>query len=714
MDSLLNILVQMIAGGFTGYITNTYAIDMLFREYKIYKNIKIGGVIKKTRNEFIENISVLVEKDIINYETIGNEFHKKEFTESIEKLIYDFLHSSLAENLEQKSFQDLKESAETIEGISVFFEKILKERTEKAVELVFQNTQISDLLSREQIAYSINKVLEECIAGLEEMEFTEGYFVSLLEDSGDLVLKDILPGSEAKVREDLLRELEEGIIHLQKNGRKEIRTLLDSIFSSLDYERAIRAFQDQLYQKTIFQIVAPANRDAVFEEMRSNIIIFLQSDPGKEILERIVKEVFLRLKEAEKSVFDLINPEFQPAAEEYLNRNLPLFIAEIASWIQKNAAQIELLIQEAVDETIAGTEGMRNLVLGIIRGTVLDDLAGKNRLVSRIVEYLQEKIDIAQLSSDLSLETMEFLKRKKIGDIIIGLENHNLINYQSIAELLAQGMINILNNREAKDFQEFFETKAGDIIKTDLSGLFNEKFKNKLIDKLTDYLCLAEILGETVKKHFADRYDMILGSSLKELLTEENRKYLAALINRKSAEKFSDNGNFAAFFTESIKFDSFLKEVVDNEQQEKICNAVTVLGGNKFSSVLQENKNKPLVSYLHKLNEVPDIQNILAENLLTLLQENLPQFLEGKIEFMVRENLSKLSEDQICELVHDFMGRELLPITRFGAVLGGLAGILLALAGEGTALLSSEISLSGVITYGFVGLLPGIYIKEHG
>ena len=58
-------LINFILGGFTGYITNNVAIKMLFKKY-----FGFGGVIEKEYEEFMENISKLIEKDLINDETL--------------------------------------------------------------------------------------------------------------------------------------------------------------------------------------------------------------------------------------------------------------------------------------------------------------------------------------------------------------------------------------------------------------------------------------------------------------------------------------------------------------------------------------------------------------------------------------------------------------------------------------------------------------------
>lgn len=93
---LIEIIIQGISGGFTGYITNTYAINMLFKEYT---TLKIGGVIKKTKGEFIESISELVERDIINHNTLIGELEKSEFRGHIEDFTQDLMGRFIYDNV---------------------------------------------------------------------------------------------------------------------------------------------------------------------------------------------------------------------------------------------------------------------------------------------------------------------------------------------------------------------------------------------------------------------------------------------------------------------------------------------------------------------------------------------------------------------------------------------------------------------------------------
>ncbi len=83
--------ISWIFGGVAGYITNKYAVDMLFKEYT---PLKLGGVIKKKKEKFIEEISELVERDIINADTLGAEMPNINIHTYIKQMAQTFLRNN--------------------------------------------------------------------------------------------------------------------------------------------------------------------------------------------------------------------------------------------------------------------------------------------------------------------------------------------------------------------------------------------------------------------------------------------------------------------------------------------------------------------------------------------------------------------------------------------------------------------------------------------
>ena len=86
---------------------------------------------------------------------------------------------------------------------------------------------------------------------------------------------------------------------------------------------------------------------------------------------------------------------------------------------------------------------------------------------------------------------------------------------------------------------------------------------------------------------------------------------------------------------------------------------------------------------------------------LSTLEKNLQLLMENRVAPLIMESLSKFSAAEIRDMVENFMGKELKPITLLGALLGGIAGI-------GTLFLSRWfpiVSYTTPVVYGITGVL---------
>src|SRR6056297_2787540 len=112
---LYTLTTNIIFGATAGYITNNFAIKMLFKEYG-----PLGGVILKTKDEFIKNTSQLIEREIINHHTLEDKLESEELKLVINKIVKEILSEKLPHKLEEKNFKDIPEMENTISNILEF------------------------------------------------------------------------------------------------------------------------------------------------------------------------------------------------------------------------------------------------------------------------------------------------------------------------------------------------------------------------------------------------------------------------------------------------------------------------------------------------------------------------------------------------------------------------------------------------------------------
>ncbi len=657
MENIVNILTQVTAGAFTGYITNTYAIKMLFKEYTIFKSIKIGGVIIKTKDDFIKRISELVEKDIINDKTLGRELHKEKFKESIDNFTRDFFIEALFERLGDRKIKDLQFSAETIEEAKKYIKKLIENNIEEASDLVFKNITLQDVLSPEQLSISLNNLITIVLKRINDQEVASEFIQEFLKENGHYTIEELFKLSEGILEEEINK------IYLENPN------LIDRIFAIINKEDLIKNFQSVLGNKKIKDILLPSPRENTLEDLKKSLNIFMESQEGSFLLKELSIEIIKKLKENDKSPMDLLGDDFMSELEEYLENILPFFISQVVLWIKENSKEIEDLIQEGIDETVQGVEGMRGMLLAMIKDTLLTDLASKNMLAQQLVDFINDKINLKEVSSGIYEEIFAFLKKKKISEIIDVLEKNVLINPEILAGYFKKGLNILLDSFGVK----LLEKSVGEIYLPNFSEIINSQEAKEIVIKQSTQ-ALNQKLANTLR------------IPLEDLLPKGNIKYQFTM-KKKSFNLQEDI---------SLTMPTVGKEIILTSVENYIKNL----------------KHKDLGSYLNSFNQNQNIHKNTAEKLLNILHINLPQILSGKIEALVADNLNKLTPEEVSEVVHDFMGRELEPITKFGGFLGGIAGLILALTGGGIPLTSFAISPFSLLIYGAVGVLTNVLALE--
>ena len=133
LSNLILLLLQGGAGAVSGYVTNKYAVNMLFKEYtpfKIFDKVllpaKFGGVIKNRKEQFIEEISELVERDIINSDTILANFNNENFEKVLNEIVKEFFNEELKKLINNMEFRDIHNYESIIDNILCCFTETLK------------------------------------------------------------------------------------------------------------------------------------------------------------------------------------------------------------------------------------------------------------------------------------------------------------------------------------------------------------------------------------------------------------------------------------------------------------------------------------------------------------------------------------------------------------------------------------------------------------
>ena len=124
-----------------------------------------------------------------------------------------------------------------------------------------------------------------------------------------------------------------------------------------------------------------------------------------------------------------------------------------------------------------------------------------------------------------------------------------------------------------------------------------------------------------------------------------------------------------------VKIQDILK---DNEG--KIVNLITEKTVDFTKKEVDKYKSYEVKDILNKINKKQDLPEEVSNKLYENIKNNLPSIVDGKVKKLIYDNLIKLDEEEICNIAQSFMGKQLKPLSMFGAFLGTIVGLIFGIA----------------------------------
>ena len=671
-EILLNYLVQGILGGASGYITNDYAINMLFKEYT---PLKLGGVIKKTRHEFIENLSSMVENDIINKEKLHEILSSDEFKDKFEKVTDDFYENCLYEALGSDKFSDLEGFDSTMLKTHMYVKDLLDDHADGLIDLTASNFKADDFLTGRQtqkIADSLYETIRDLIENTRVLEDTLLY---LYENNKESKLSDILgPGANIEVINDAVKEF----------GDIAAARALDSKLGDLTgFNEAVGQALDIFYDKQLKDII-----DIKGFDIDSLISSLISKEPN--IIYKICQSLFAYGRNLDKSIYSFLDPGLETSLKNYIGQNLPYITDSLAAYVEKNSMLIDRIIEDSIDEVIEESDGLRAKLLSAIKDTYFNNLSKKYSIVDKIVSFIRKAAQSEKLSINISKMIIDRLDTLTLADIIKEAEDNNF------------------SPDKAYDLLMVFINKNGRGLMAGIEGYISNLQVKDILPGLNlpgEKILSSPMTGDLLISKSAKYAEAILAKDLSDLFSPDQ---VDASINKAGSylkAKFREKENaIKSLISELIKtIDADEKTL----KKPELADFIKGEAYNKYREEAAKLKNMNLSLAIDKLNTLENISKNSSETLQKFMINNTDTILKGSIKGIVTDNLNKLTDDELITFANDFIGRELKPIMFFGGLLGLIAGLVLA-GFQNSPLRPGEINPATMATYAFVGSITNV------
>ena len=677
-DNALFLLLQMFSSGVAGYITNKYAVNMIFKEYT---PLKIGGAVKKNKEKFIEEVSDLVERDIINSETIRNQVLGNDFKDAIRNMTNEFFKESLYEVLKDEKIEDIPGYSDTLVRGEEFLRESLKEVLPKLINNLSEHIEIENLISDKQMSFIIDYAYNEVVNNINSSEELKYLVNDLYEENGDIYLHNLISKeSGEKITKVISCEIINSIAEVLEN-KEEIKNIINKILSLIDVESLLENLQQLISSKNIDEILSEEQFDKLSLLIYEKLDELIKSDLGRKELENLVREAFVSSKDIELTLFEVLPIHFGKSSAEYLVDLIKRITPYLSSWINENREKIESIIDSSILESVDNiNDDLRKAMISKVKDSMLTNFSAKNNIVDKIVDFLENYQLTEENSLALYSKIIKFLEETKVKELVELLEKNNLINEEKIVHIILDKW-----NKDGRELSKDILKREGSktlqrLVDKDLNKLFNESIKPKLYDfTYNNKSKMISYLDKTVFDLVHNKVEAILNSNVKDLFNKEQVNKFSAILPSKVAEFLNKNNSlYKSNINKLIKDNLEIKQLV-KANEEKIINSLSNIIVEFTKSKINKYKSYEIRELVDKINKKEVICEEVSERLYDGIKNNLPSLVNGRVKKLIYDNLIKLDEDEICNIAQSFMGKQLKPLSIFGAFLGSIVGLIFGL-----------------------------------
>ena len=684
-EIILNYIVQAVLGAASGYITNDYAINMLFKEYT---PLKIGGVIKKTRGEFIERLSSMVESDIINKDKLQELLSDENLKIKFDNLTADFYNNCIDEAIGSDTWDKI-----ITDDTDQFMRGLIIEHAPNIYDLLIKNLDTREFMNEHQLNSISSFFYDAVLDMLEANEYiTKNVLLSVYNDSLSLTPEKIIDKNILhQIISCLVSSIKDNLI---KYDNSEMKNML----GSAGIEKAVREAVDILLDKRVHEVINISNE--IMVKIEDMVLLYINSDRGNTFIYNLCNSLFRYGKSIDKTITELLNSNFEENLRIYLIEAIPGITEKIVNWIRENNDSINRLLESAIDEVITESDGLKAKLLSTIKNAYLSNLSKKYSIVDKIAVYVESNSEPEKLSAYLSTKIIDMMNSATVGKLVEEIESNGFTPHKC-----TEIIISYINN----NFTKVLNQAVLLIRDMRLKSIFPDfPLSNDLLDKAVikfKELCSSQSTQDFITKRLSSYADDIMSSSLEDLLSEEQINTLSSDLNSFIVKKLKNNKDpVRAWICKQIYDIAGNQDIALSSEATELLNEELY---KKYDAYSEDLKNTKLSVATDKLKSIDNIANNSSDYLRSYAIKNTDTILKDSVKLIVTDNLNKLNDDELVDLANDFIGRELKPIMFFGGVLGLIAGLALA-AFQNKALDPQEISIANMILYAFVGFITNV------
>lgn len=721
---LYDIFIDTLLCGATGYITNKYVINMLFKKYSFFNKIRCGDSIINSKMQFIKNVSTMMEKDIINAQKISEKFIIHNFNEEFESFSQDFFNKCICRDIKNLRLKDIPVFYDACICGKDIIVNILDINMKSILQNIANDINLSSVITEKQVEYISKNIIQNIILTIQNTQIVDNIASETFDAFCDVKINEII---SKNISNKLKKNIEKEAIKFSGVIKQNIDEKIDSAFNEILYQvditKILEKMQDSILEKPIKSLVNLTTED-IRKIANENIIDFINSDKGEKSIENIYYELKDYLVNSNISLFDIYKKDYEDVIKKQMKNRVNNIAYSVMQWIDSNNIELNDVIKESVDEIISGNDELRAKIYLTINEYYNSKKYNDSSIVKLLLEFAVNGDNLDKISSFIIAEIGNYLKSRNARDIINTLEDRKIIS----ADVLTTSVINFLkDNKGTLNYiiDNITSKPLGDFINLDLVKFFNSKLKYVFIDYIKEntfyskeiHVSIAREVSDYIFNSFDNKIsefinkEYLIGNTdtIKKILIKDiksNENAITTKINDIINDFISKN-NIANLFDKL----SETNQTFDIRVSEKLTNLIN----KNFSRLVDDIGDTRVSRVMNTISSIPNIHDSLSGFMKNVVGESIATITEGYISEIVEKHFDEFTNDEFINYIKDSTLTKPKNLSISGGVIGGTLGLSASLASINLfskPLINSVFSWQGVVLNSIIGVSTNFVAME--
>lgn len=714
---LYDIIIDTLIFGASGYITNKYVMNMLFKEYPLFNNVRIGGKVKASKKQFVKNVSTMMEKDIINSEKISEKFKSHDFSEEFTNFSKDFFDKFVCRDIKSLRLKDIPVFYDACCGLRDIAINLINTNVGDILQNIGSNIKLSELITKKQAEHISKNMLQNLILTIKNTDIINDISIESAEAFRDVKLNDIITKNvSSAIKNNIEKEALNFSNIIKENLSERIDLSINEILNQNKLESILKQIQDEIAQKPLKSYINISVQDMA-STVRENVIEFLSSEKGEKSMSDMYYDLKDFIVDSNINLLNIYKTDYEESIKQRVYSRLNNIAYSILKWIGNNNTDLDNTIKESIGEVITGHPDLKAKIFSTIKAYFDSKKNDDGKIVKILLESEANNENLDKISNFITSEITNYLRSKNAKNIINILEDKKVFNVEILISSIIKYIKSMDNRTIIAFFDDILSMPVNNFINVDLVKLFNDKFKYIFIDyiKQNTYYSteLHSDIANKVTEHIFKGFDGKIGelidkefilnnsNKLRKLLLKninENENYLIEIINSKINE-FAGQNNVSNLFSKLSEFnqgsDIIVSEKINELIQQNFLKLVDDIGDTRISKLLT------------KISTIPDIHSSLSDFMKSIVGESIAFISEGYISETVEKHFEKLNELEFAWHIKNSNSINTQKINITGGIIGAAVALPLSFASEkllSSSIINTAFSWQGMALGGIIGL----------